>query len=300
MIKFLKSIILFALIFFIVDKFSYLILLKQASLQSEQKLDKIVNGNLQYELLVLGSSRGAGNISTRQLQSETGLTSYNLSYWAGDLIFQEYIFRTYLENNKKPNVLLLGIDSPTMFSVGGSLKFRFDRLYPLAYKNSINDKLIAMGKHPWLSKYIYSLRLHNFQLKFNKIETNFGLEIDENGSQVLNGQAPSFIKYEQDEKPSAYEPIESQEKIDALKNIIKVCQDRNIELHFIFPPNLIPFNTAFYNRFVNEFGKQNQIFVYDRNNTVYKTKTIYFDPIHLHAEGAKIFTSELSKYINSQ
>ncbi len=92
--KFIKTILIFTLIFFIIDKAAYFILVKTSKLQSDKKLEKILEGGMDKELIVLGSSRGIGNLIGEQLENETGLTTYNLSYRGSDIIFQAYIFKS--------------------------------------------------------------------------------------------------------------------------------------------------------------------------------------------------------------
>lgn len=296
--KFLKTIALFALLFYIVDKVAYFVLIKTTALHSDKKLEKIIEVGMDKELLVLGSSRGVGNIDVGQLEQQTRLSSYNISFRGSDIIFQEFMLELYLEYNDAPKMLLLIIDNPYMFEEGGSLKFRSDKLFPFANYEFINDKLIDLGNHSIASKYIYSLRLHSSQLRFGKSRNNYSWEMDIFGTKLVYGKSKSFDSY-QKVSMEKYDLKESIEKVKAFKNIIAICKENNIDIHYIFPPNYHSFNVKFYHRFLKELGPNPFVFVYNKEESAYNNQEFFYDESHLNAKGAQVFTSELSGYLNT-
>lgn len=293
--KFIKQILIFALIFFIIDKAAYLVLVKTSKLQSDKKLEKILEGGMDKELLVLGSSRGIGNLIGEQLEDETGLTTYNLSYRGSDINFQSYIFKSYLLHNSIPQDLFLVIDNPALLDAEPVLSFRYDRLYPLAHYNEVNDTLINLKKHSIASKYIYCLRLQSSQLKFNKINPVNNWCIDDYGSQILYGKSLNF-KSTSLKSTNDYTIEEDMEKINSFIQIQELCQEKNIKIHYIFPPNLSSFNQEFLKRFLKLVPTDDSIFIYDDNKSIYRDKNYFYDESHLNETGAKFFTSDVSEY----
>ncbi|WP_339847437.1 hypothetical protein [uncultured Dokdonia sp.] len=294
--KFIKTILIFALIFFIIDKAAYFILVKTSKLQSDKKLEKILEGGMDRELLVLGSSRGIGNLIGEQLENETGLTTYNLSFRGSDITFQEFIFKTYLQYNKAPKKLLLVIDNPSLLALKSTLGFRYDRLYPLAQNDVINNELIELGKHSIASKYVYTLRLQSRQLKFKKIKTSNNWEIDDYGSQVVYGRSPHFEILSSNTNGD-YNQEEMPEKIEALANIRKLGDTYGITIYYIFPPNLSGFNTGFLNRFNKIVPVMKNVFIYDMTKDVYRNEDYFYDESHLNHKGARLFTKDVSDFI---
>lgn len=297
--KFIKQILIFALIFFIIDKAAYFILVKTSELQSDKKLEKILEGGMDKELIILGSSRGIGNLIGEQLENETGLTTYNLSYRGSDINFQSYIFKSYLLHNSVPQNLFLVIDNPALLDAEPVLSFRYDRLYPLAHYNEINDTLIKLKKHSIASRYIYCLRLQSSQLRFNKIKPVNNWIIDDYGSQILYGKS-LYITNTSSKPTDDYTVEEDVEKINSLNQIQELCQEKNIKIHYIFPPNLSSFNKGFLNRFLQLVPDDVSLFIYDDNKSIYKDEKYFYDESHLNHKGAELFTKDVSDFINNK
>jgi hypothetical protein len=126
--RFLKNSILFIILFFIIEKGTYYFLYKSPEREYDKRLENVINGKVNKDLIVLGSSRGSGNIIASQIEKETGLSSFNLSYQGANIIYLEFILKTLLKFNKAPSKVLLAIDNPAEFTKVSTLNFRFDRL----------------------------------------------------------------------------------------------------------------------------------------------------------------------------
>lgn len=294
--KFLLRLLILGSLFFLVDKLAYFILDKTKSLQANKKLEKIVNGHLNHQLLILGSSRGIANVDAGLVEKQTGISTYNISFRGADIVFQEFILNTYLEFNQPPNTIVLIIDNPYTFEEGGSLSYRYDRMYPLAGNNYINNELIEKGEHSFASKFLYLMRLHSNQFRFSPIPTTNGWEIDSYGTQFMLGQSLNFDNYKIQRKLN-HDRLESQEKINSFKNILRISRENSIHLHIVFPPNFYKFNNLFKRRIMELTGESVSFFVYDIKDEMYKDKNMYFDPSHLNSEGARYFTKDLNDYL---
>ena len=97
---FLKHILLFAVLFFIIEKSAWFLLELAPDRQYDKRLENLINGKINKDLLVIGSSRGAGNILAGQLEKQTGLTSYNLSYQGSNIEFHDFLLSILLKHNQ--------------------------------------------------------------------------------------------------------------------------------------------------------------------------------------------------------
>ncbi|GAL81824.1 hypothetical protein JCM19274_383 [Algibacter lectus] len=167
--QFLKHIILFGAILFIVDKGAYFILNKTSELEYDKRLENLLEGKMNKALFVFGSSRGSGNIIASQLQKETGYSSYNLSYQGANILYQEFILKTLLEFNNTPKKIIIAIDNPYEFNDKTTLQFRNDRLYPLSKYNYINNQLIRLGERSLLSKGLYFARVSGSMFRMKTV-----------------------------------------------------------------------------------------------------------------------------------
>lgn len=298
--KFLYKGILFFLIFFLVEKSAYLIINKLPALEYDKRLELLIKGEINKELIVLGSSRGVTNVLAHQIEDQTGLTTFNLSYMGSNILFHEFILQTLLKYNSKPEKIIFVIDNPYEFIDVKSLTFRYDRMYPLSKYNYINDELINQKERNLLSKVFCLARLTWTDFKIEQKEIPIENPMDSKGSMPYIRKT-SKINLEYNTTSIDYSTLnESTNKLEAFKNIQKICSKNNIELIFVFSPDYQKFNDSFKNRFEKLLKPENRLLVYDTLNPVYKNSEYYYDASHLLKNGATIFTSEITDFLKNE
>ena len=144
--RFLLHIALFVLLFLIIDQIFYVFIAHAPKKEYDQRLQQVLDGQMNKDVIILGSSRGANNIIAKQLEDSTGWSAYNLSYRGSNIEFQEFLLKTLLKYNQPPKYLLLVIDNESEFKTVSTLNFRYDRLFPLKNYAYINDYLISHHK----------------------------------------------------------------------------------------------------------------------------------------------------------
>jgi len=297
--RFLKHSILFLIIFFVVEKSSYYLLYKTPQKEIDKRLELVVNGEMNKDLIVLGSSRGAGNILAGQLQKELGIASFNLSYQGTNIEFHDFILSTLLKYNKAPKKILLSIDSPHAFFKEKSLDFRVDPLKPLAANNYINNELIKRGENSLLSKLFYLGRITKSNFNFKQKKNRLNNPINKYGSMPLLGENNETLNF--DNKLIDYNLIlESKEKLKAFEHIQKLCEINDIELICVFSPSFRIFHREFLQRFETLLLPENKLFIYDLERNIYTDANYFYDNAHLNITGAKLFTSELSSFLSEK
>lgn len=297
--RFLLNSILFLAIFFVIEKSSYYLLLKAPEKEIDKRLEYVLNGNINKDLIILGSSRGVGNIMAGQLEEQTGLSSYNLSYQGTNIEFHNFIFTTLLKNNKAPKKLILSIDSPYTFLEEKSLGFRAEPLIPLSANNYINNELIKRGENSLLSKFFYLGRISKSNFSFKKIKQRPNNPIDNYGSMPLLKTTFKNKNLQFNYNLIAYNLAEeTPRKLEVFKHIQQVCKDKNIELICVFTPSFVKFHQPFLERFKLLLTPENKLFTYNLERDIYTDTNYFYDVSHLNLKGATLFTSELSTFIN--
>ena len=71
---------LFVMIFFIYDKLFIVVRTLSPVLEVDKRLELLINGGINKDIIILGSSRGARDIIAAQIENETGLSAFNLCY----------------------------------------------------------------------------------------------------------------------------------------------------------------------------------------------------------------------------
>jgi hypothetical protein len=298
--KFLLTILLFGVVFFIVDK--GLILLRNSAPQKEvdKRLEMILNGKINADVLVYGSSRGARDILATQLGDSLQRSVYNLSYPGSGISFHEFLLKeTLAQTNKKPSLIILSVDDPAELLENTNLNFRLDRLYPLVKYEDVRDVLVAQGhKNFLLSKLfiVHQLNISNFdvtQKKFKPIDT-----LREDGSMPISFVDPRFShRFLND---TTYYDIKKElaPQRQSLLNFIDICRQNNIPLLVVCTPNFYKPTVGFFDRMRSLVNGNAGFMVYDTVKNEYAKHEEYFsDDVHLKINGAILYTNELAEYI---
>jgi hypothetical protein len=298
--KFIKNILIFGLLFFLLDKIFIFFIVASPEKEVDKRLELLINGKINKEIIILGSSRGARNIIASEIEKKTGRSAYNLAYPGSDIEFHEFIVRSLLKFNKAPKVILLSVDYPMAFLPDSILNFRLDRMYPLVKYNYINDELVARDEKNIITSNLFALsRMNksNFdirQKKFTALDTLYA-----DGSMPI-----SFQKEGEDWMQSAsiakYDPKkELKVKLECFRKIIAMCEEKNVGLIIIQPPLFDPMDSAFRERLKQLTASKIPFFDYNHQNPIYKNKGYYYDRTHLNRKGAMIFTDEIAQYLNT-
>lgn len=295
MYRFIKNIIIFGIAFFIFEKGFYYFLEKSPELQADRRIEKVITGNVNKDILVFGSSRGARNIMASQIEDSLKMTCFNLSYPGSDITFHTFLLESVLKFNQKPQLVILNLDAPTQLIKEKSLTFLNGNLYPFVKYNYINNTLIKNKESNFLSKILVLSRLKRENLDLSKRNFNLYDSVKSNGSMPLSFQNPRFQNNFGD-KITYNKENDLQYKIDALKKFKTSCINNNIKLLFVIAPNFRNHNPEFEDR-MKELTKGAELYIYNKDDTTYKNRDYYYDTNHLKSNGAIYFTNELTNFI---
>ncbi|GAL67619.1 hypothetical protein JCM19301_906 [Jejuia pallidilutea] len=286
------------MLFFIAEKSIYFLLGKVKNNQVDKRLEYVLDGKMNKDIVIFGSSIGAGNILAGEIQKAQNLQTYNLSYHGSDAVFHKFLLETLLKFNQAPKKVILVIDNPFYFKKE-ALTFRNDVLKPLSQYSYINNQLIENQHHSFYSKYLYLGRLNKDMLRFKRKNKNQQNPLDDYGSQPLL----NLDKHPQSIAVSANNyslEVEDPSKVEAFKAVQNLCKENGIELICVFTPSFRSHNTVFIKRFKALINKAvSRVYVYNVSNKAYKNKLNYYDAAHLNIKGAEILTSELNTYLSS-
>jgi len=290
---FLLKILVFSLAFFVFEKSFYVFLYISPSLEKDKRLEMVINGNMNKDLIILGSSRGARNIIASQIEDSLNISAYNLSYPGSNINFNEFLLRSLIKYNNKPKIVLLAIDAPSEFLPSEIMKFRLDRLYPLSKYNYINNEMIQRGEKTFLSKILVLARLNktNFDIRertFSALDTIMSC-----GSMPISFQRENCDFIFENGLNSYEFDAELPEKVKAFNNLQELCVNNNIQLYIVYSPNFRKHNLTFEKRIEELSYPTVSSIVYDTTNQIYKNKDYFYDKAHLKTNGAIIFTNEI-------
>jgi hypothetical protein len=294
--QFLKQVVILFLIFFIAEKAVYYFINNAPKKEQDNRLELVLKGEMNKDVIVLGSSRGAHGLDAELLEKKIQKETYNLSFRGSDIVFQEFVLKKLLKYNKAPERILLVIDNIYEFKDNKTLNFRIDRLLPLKNYSGINDELIKRDKKSVLSKILCLSRVSREDFNLKKIKSAPQNQINSHGSILLDPNIKEDFSYIN--LKTNYSILnENTNKLKAFENIQKLCDEYQVELFYVFPPDLKTFNNSFFKRFKKLVSNERKIIVYDTTDLRYKESRYFKDETHLAKTGASIFTTEISTYL---
>jgi hypothetical protein len=299
MTRFILKTLLFFIVFFVAEKALIFFRNSMPARELDKRLEYITKGELNSDIVIIGSSRGARDILASQIADSFKVPVYNLSYPGSDIRFHEYLLKELVKNSRlKPKVVILVVDDPSEFKVDRTITFRFDRLYPLVKYENIRNTLVERGEKNYILSQlfiIHQLSVGSFDIRKKRFNSQDTILSD--GSMPISWQSPKFDTSFQLQGLS-YDPKgEVGEKIECYRRIMKLADQNNILLLATSPPNFYHPTPGFMKR-VNELsGKAVLTMHYDTMNPIYRNPDYYFDKAHLKLNGAAVYTSEIVAYI---
>lgn len=296
--KFLIRITLFCLLFIIVDRCFIVLRNYVPYLEADKRLEQVVNKKIKSDILIFGSSRGARSIIAKQIQDSLLISAYNLSYPGGNIEFQLFVLKQVLKYHK-PKMVILTVDDNTELSASTNVNYRYDRLYPLVKYKVIREELIKRGeKNKYLSEFfiLHQLSRSNFDL-FTKKDSDVE-KIMLCGSMPVEGQTKTFTKKFSTIERNYNIANEIPNKLKSFNEFLYLCNNAEIKLVIVFPPNYFKPCMPFYNRIESIARNKSYILKYDV--TKYKSSDLFNDKDHLQKKGAVMFTNEVIRYIRQK
>ena len=298
--KFLFNILAFGICLLIIDRALIFVRDTGPELEVDKRLEMIVKGEVQSDILIFGSSRGARSVVASQLSDSLNRSCYNLSYPGSDITFHEYLLRAILKQkeNKKPSTVVLVVDEGDEFKKTVGLKFRYDRMFPLVKYKMIRDELVSRNQKKWgVTDILVSHQLNKTFFNFRQKKFTKRDSITHSGSMLIRDQKKVF-NYVYKDKPHTYSKKgEFKWKLKAFNEIIALCKDNKIDLLIALPPNFRVAIDGFKERIEELLDGYGMVYEFDPTIKEYKDAQYFFDNSHLLKKGAHIFTAELAEIL---
>ncbi|NVJ47336.1 MAG: hypothetical protein HWE07_09420 [Cytophagia bacterium] len=180
--------------------------LKTSNYREITKWDEVIQGGIDAELLIVGSSRALVHFDCEYIQKVTGKTCYNLGFDGTTFPLQKLMLELYLSQNKAPKEIIWSIDYH-MFSRAPDY-YGFEQLIPYQsnpfirimlsmhetpgyqleipiFRYSYNPKMKVIGLYSFFGKYESESVLKNGFRKQNKFWDGSFEEFKSNRKEVV-------------------------------------------------------------------------------------------------------------------
>lgn len=299
--KYLIKLLLFLFIFFLFDKLFLVVADQSAEKEIDKRLELLINGQMNKDILIAGSSRGSRGIIAKQIEDSLGLSTYNISYPGSDVRFHKFLIETLMAFNDPPKYIFLVVDdNQELIKNKRTVTFRKDRLYPLV-KYPYIWKLLATieNRGVFFSEFMVLNRLNksNFDLsekQYTPLDTMMCC-----GSMPISWTDKNLqFEFVEDDSYSLDKEVE--DKVVAFQEMVDIIKSSGSQLIVVFPPNFKAHSPDFENRIKLLCGDGVDFYTYDINNPAYLKKSSFFDEEHLVKDAAEMFTIEIINFLKNK
>ena len=268
--------------------------------------NRIFQGELNNEIIILGNSRAFVQYNPIILENQLGLSCYNLGMDGTPINLQLARLNTLLQYNTSPQALILNIDILSMNK--GSGIYSYGQYLPYISNKFINEAISEYKQNIKLTKQIPMLKYNGlFGLikhgvyNYFKPDNTYGYEKGYLARNIQWQEGSENLKKIVDEDGNIVYCETSLEygKVK-LKNIIDICNNKGIKLILV--------HTPYYYKLYNHLPQQNKLIEYlntvaisnnipfmDYSKDSLMLSTDYFyNMTHLNSKGADIFSTKLA------
>lgn len=270
--------------------------------------NKIIEGDLNSDLVILGSSRGYVSYDPRIIQKTTGLSSFNLSINAGAYNLQGLKFESYLDKNRYPKVIIQNIDL-THFSKSNHIPEKYQFLPYLDNKKLARELSDINSDYRW-NNYIPLFKYNPYKSFLLKgLLSFFGKKYSI--SPTIKGFSPKNLMFKKDsynlkrlrELQSDSSNIQLfRKKLLITKEFLNRYKTDSVKIFFVWAPEYkerFDIIASIVNPVkVDLAGMVSEIpgvyFLDFSEDPINLKKEYFYDTFHLNQKGAALFSTKIS------
>lgn len=240
--RFLTKLLLFCIVIIILSYgVDYLIQegIKTSSYREISKWNEVIEGGIDAEILIVGSSRALVHFDPRIIEEKTGMTCYNLGLEGSKYEAQTKVLELYLEKNIKPKILIWSLDFGSFEEVEGI--YRYEQFIPFWSEPKVKE-ILSLNKGMGLGYLNLPIIrfFNNSAIKYRGLlswlSVKFHQPILEKGYRVSDkawdGNLDGLI-----DKSSGELAIEFQEdQFVDFKNVTKMLVKQNVQVQWVITP----------------------------------------------------------------
>lgn len=301
--KFIIKCSVFILVFFLLDKAFVVFRNLSAKHDFDKRLELVLNGKVNKDLLIFGSSRADSNIATWMLQDSLNIEAYNLSYRGATISFQEFVLKQLIVNNNKPKYIikLLDNDFELMHQDydGHVRSFRIDRLTPLIKYSEIRNELINKGEKNKVFSKLFVLHQLSKSNLYNSKPPKLNDTILEFGAKPNNRHIED-LKWTYKNARVYNKSLEIPDEIESFLNFQKICAEHDIKLILATSPVFYSMDDGWLERMEELILPTATLYIHNKEDKQYLNPENYFNYSHLNRDGALVYTKELIDFLKQE
>lgn len=268
--------------------------------------NKIVQGEINADIIISGSSRAISHYDPRIIESTTGHSAYNLGRNGSQTDMQLAVLKTYLKHNRKPLLVVQNLDA---FSFVTTREVYDPAQYmPYLAEPDIYAALQHIDKTEWWKD--KHLPLYGYvvdDMRFTWIagvRGFFGWSPREDfflGFNPRTGQWTDEFEKLRAGNPQGVSFAIEPAGVQVMQDLIEVCRNNGIKLVFAYSPEYKEMQSLTKDRFeifrqFRDLSQRYDVPLWDFSDWQYSDDREFFrNSQHLNAEGAKSFSEDFAR-----
>jgi hypothetical protein len=305
----MKKLSLVLIVAFLICHFTYQFLQngkKKFNVMNCTQLDEVINGNKQFDILFVGSSRTQTQINPCIIDSITGLTSFNAGRAGANSLEVKMLLEAFLTKHKKPSFVVYNIDHRVTSNIK---KIPNPSLYLLYLNNqkvieglsTTYPKILILKYIPFTRMFFVDDYFRHTALQgyFSKTEIVKGVNYCRGHESNTNDSIKSIDLSD--------ESLITNPDISQVESIMKICKKNNIQLIFHYAPILFYKNKPSSNQKIpkiEDLAINEEIPFFKLDTLQSFSQKDFFDIAHLNKSGSekysRLFGAEIKKYIGTK
>lgn len=271
--------------------------------------NQIMEGKVNAQVLIAGSSRAIAHYDPRVFESITGHTAYNVGRNGAQTDMQVAFLKAYLAHNQKPQVVIFNLDAFTF--VTSRDVFDPVEYTPYLYDPTLYDALRKINPGIWKSKYIplYGYVVEDMNFSWVRgLRGFFGWNPKEDfflGFNPRTKQWTDDFARMKENNPNGVRFEIQPRGISVIQDLIRTCQQNGIQLIFVYSPEYSEMQALEKDRpevfkLFHDLSQQFNVPFWDYSDWKYSSDRDFFqNSQHLNSTGAEVFSEEVANQLKT-
>lgn len=271
--------------------------------------NRAMQGRVNADIVITGSSRAYRHYDPRILSRVTGLAAFNLGRNASQIDLQLAVLKAYLRHNRKPLLVIQNLDIQSFILTKPEEVFHPSEYVPYLRDPEIYACLEKINGPLWKWKYIplYVFATEDTTFTWTsglKSLAGFGAE-----EQTFDGFSPVDKAWTNDFErfkrahPDGIEPDIDEGGIAAVRELIAVCRQAGIQLALVYSPQYhemvgLTRNRAKIFALFKSLSEEGKVpFLDYTDSPLSQSRDYFYNAQHLNERGAALFSEDLGRQL---
>lgn len=267
-------------------------------------LNRALNGRINVEAVITGSSRALVHYDPREIARATGMTAYNLGRNGSRTDTQIAVLKAYLRMNTKPRLVIHNVDGHSM-AVSRQI-YDAGAYVPYLHVPEIYDMFRAVNTGAWKSRWLplYGLAVEDMSFLWVRGVVNV---VAPPRDKLIQGYEPREVEWTGDfdryvaRNPGGAVPETDERGALYFEELLSVCVKSGVPLVLVYSPEYVGLQRhtrgradlmARYQSLADRHGIPFWDF---SGSAVCDRKEFFYNGSHLNARGSSIFSKELAE-----